>query len=706
MIREFTALLLFPALVQAQTAAEVCRLQDQILGEGWARGGASQRAGLLAERLKLLQKLMREDPRAALSAALTPDQMAALGPLAEGRVEQAGLWEGELVALSADDFEGGRAETRYWLVREEETLEIFPTEPPEPAACGAKARLEGIRVGKAAAGILTVQDSSLAAAASECRPVGAQKILVVPVLMPGSETFPMGKAQIEAAYFGAEAPSLTDYWREASYGKAWAEGEVLDPLRLEAAYNCNQTQAMLDAVWSQLRERSGIETFSHIALLFPWPAEGCGFAGLGTVGCLLRGTPGQPNNRAGVHWIPLKPGHAISGLARVAIHEGGHNLGLRHASSMKYGLFAAGPPGQPGEHAEYGDLFSAMGSGLGHYNARQKRQLGWLEAGETLPVEEPGSYLIEPLASASTGAKSLRVLRSKQPAEWIWLEGRTREGAYEGTLDRTAAEGALVHAETVFNLPVQGAAYPGSTHLLDMTPKTAPNGSPFADARLAPGERWDDPFSPLSLTATRDPETGQLRVETAYAAACATLSTTELSHGAEEASGQILVQAPPDCRWTAVSLLPWLSLERNGEVREGSAAIGYAVERNQSSRARSGWFAVARTAVVIRQSAFADAPGVLSVTPEEGSGSFAGLTALFTDPNGPEDLRLLRVSIGAQPGAAGSCTVEYDTSAATVRLLGDDGEQWLGPAPASQASALKNASCRVISFYCYLTGGS
>jgi len=49
------------------------------------------------------------------------------------------------------------------------------------------------------------------------------------VNFPGSAPIDVTPAQLQQIFFDVNGPSLSDYCKEASYGKAWAAGDVLAP---------------------------------------------------------------------------------------------------------------------------------------------------------------------------------------------------------------------------------------------------------------------------------------------------------------------------------------------------------------------------------------------------------------------------------------------------------------------------------------------
>ena len=187
---------------------------------------------------------------------------------------------------------------------------------------------------------------------------------------------------------------------------------------------------------------------------------------------------------------------------RVTVHELGHNLGLWHAHSLvcRDGTGAAVVlSGTCDPFDEYGDRFDAMGTGfdgVGHFNAAEKDQLGWLpgrSGNVKVPVAAPQAIALTPMAVA-TGRKALQLVPATGRA--IWLEYRRAVGndAFLSAFPR-ATGGVLAHV-----------VEPGNgTHLLDMTPGTAGD---FADAALAAGTTYADPGGRFTVTPTGATATG------------------------------------------------------------------------------------------------------------------------------------------------------------------------------------------------------
>src|SRR5206468_11139823 len=94
----------------------------------------------------------------------------------------------------------------------------------------------------------TTESSALAAAASQaCIPTGPQKSVVLLITFPGVPAPAITPANVVPMFFATSGRSLSEYWREASYGQTTAPGDVFGRYTLDAVYDCTQTGAMRDA---------------------------------------------------------------------------------------------------------------------------------------------------------------------------------------------------------------------------------------------------------------------------------------------------------------------------------------------------------------------------------------------------------------------------------------------------------------------------
>ncbi len=192
----------------------------------------------------------------------------------------------------------------------------------------------------------------------------------------------------------------------------------------------------------------------------------------------------------------------------IAAHELGHNHGLHHSHAWAP---SAGSAIGAGTHVEYGDPFDDMGSGqsgntMGHFNAVQKYNLGYLPADAITTVTQSGVYRI--YRHDDRNAAGVRALKfsSSYPGTNYWVEYR-HEAPYAGFIAPSVGpselarlqNGVVVHWDIGPSALMTGQG----SYLLDMTPTTT-SGVPVPtdynaslthvldDAALALGETYYD----------------------------------------------------------------------------------------------------------------------------------------------------------------------------------------------------------------------
>jgi M6 family metalloprotease-like protein len=655
--------------------------------------GGPDRLEVARARAELFRRMMREAPRETELLALADEERATVAgadTLLAGLVESRGRWAGELVTIIADG--AGGAPGRTWVLLKTpdgETLELHGAAVPPPGLdCGARAEVEGIRLGgEVAVRAATYQANALLAQA--CSTTGDQRIAVLLVEFPGRPLTGITAAQVQTGFFSPSAPSVNHFLREASYNAAWASGAVFGPYLLDRAYTCDEPEPLRAAALLAADAQVNFQDYTRVYILFPQPAAGCAYSGMSTVGCRTQSTAGDGVFAASTAWeTDVSFNQGLS----VAIHEIGHSLGLRHASSRDFGVLALGPPGVLGTHDEYGDPASNMGTGLGHWDARQKAELGWLNATGFQVVENPGSYVFGPLGSSAAGARALRVRRRPDAGDWLWLEWRRSAGAYESTLPGGLLSRGLFRLEDAHNCGACGGPHAGKTHLLDMTPQSVSND--FSDAGLAAGGTWTDAYSGLSVTVNGVSDT-QMTVQVARENLCATISPGSRNHGAGQETASVTLTAAGNCAWTVYTPDNWVTI--NSPLSgSGPATVSYTVAQNGAGVARSGSIAIGRQPFIVEQAAVNLAPGPPSASPSSGVGPSQQFLFSFQDPNGWEDLQVLRAAFGSHPQSAlKNCNLEYDVATGILRLSTQDASGWVWQGPLSDAYNQTNGACLI-----------
>ncbi len=296
--------------------------------------------------------------------------------------------------------------------------------------------------------------------------------------------------------------------------------------------------------------------YDHVMVIFPFTGD-CPFAGLGEIGPVK--TDGLGNPLPLITWINGIYDNDDQVDSAIAAHELGHNLGVRHASSLActtvspsassvavlgstsctLPVSSSNPSSSAVPASEYGDPFEMMGTQLYTFAWRgtelmstwRRAQLGQLSDAAQQTVTIEGTYELA-AANGGTGVRLLRIPRgtgSSAYAEFA-LEYRPAAGpglgldAWSRDLITTPAAGGVL-ARLVPTLST-----PGKSYLLDGSPETrqqyvGPTGnstfheqfrSAWRDAAIAPGRSLLDQASGLSIRVV---------------AQTATTATVELSGG-------------------------------------------------------------------------------------------------------------------------------------------------------------------------------
>jgi M6 family metalloprotease-like protein len=486
--------------VAAQPNSENVRaLNARILNYHALLGGANaaqvaqiraDAAPVFAQRATALKNLIREAPGTALGLAFSQDLVDDLGakfPSSAGFLERHGAWQGTSDHVILDDPDRQVRQFQVQIRAGDETLQVFSAQGEPHCVSGNLLTARGVRVDNyIAAADTSVQGAAVAAAG--CSTLGAQNAAILLVQFPGislpASVTPTGVWDI---FFAASGRSVDNYWREASYGKASATGNVFGPYTLSRSYTCDEYNAMRSAAIAAADADVHFPSYTRIFVVFPDPGS-CGWAGLGTLGC---GTLSSADGSftASSSWLLANYMGSRDNGVKLATHEGGHNLTLHHSSSRDFGAEALGPVGAAGTLSEYGDGFSTMGSwNFGHYPAQHKAQMGWLSGGNVVTTETNGSYGILPFETPTAGVQAVKVRRGAGNNAWLWIEYRQPVGQYDSTLSPHVFTGGLTH--------YQDSTTGTHTHLVDFTPST----TGFSDSALT--GTWVDPYTNLSLSVS------------------------------------------------------------------------------------------------------------------------------------------------------------------------------------------------------------
>lgn len=347
-----------------------------------------------------------------------------------------------------------------------------------------------------------------------CETTGPSQAWVVPINYLDNPTASPSREVLHERYFGATG-SLAEYWNEASYGRMTLTGETAEWSSMDANNACDIYSSFTNALGIASTNQVNLDNVNKIFMVMPSPPGGCGFAGVGYIGCArpVMKSDGT-THRVAAHLNIASYMSSIKGGVGLAAHEAGHNLGLDHATTEENGTDALVGVGSAGLASEYGDMFDTMGGNWslipGHYNAIHKTVIGWLKEGEFIPTHN-ATHTIEPMSTPLTGPKALRIFRGLAKApylggelrdmkEYLWVETRTGSG-YDSYIDNQVYGGALVHLQRRF---IDFPDYVSNikTALIDTTPQSTTSterNADFLDAAIQPGGSFYDPYGGITI---------------------------------------------------------------------------------------------------------------------------------------------------------------------------------------------------------------
>ncbi|MEW5882894.1 MAG: hypothetical protein AB1725_01565 [Armatimonadota bacterium] len=309
----------------------------------------------------------------------------------------------------------------------------------------------------------------------------------------------------------SQSDSADRWWREASYGKMWITGDVYGWYTLPMNRSCDPSE------WRRLAIIAAdpdvyFPQYNRLFILVPG-GGGCGWGGLGTLGMQTFNTQDGPFT-ASTSWCRSEYYNTSTSTAiQITTHEGGHNLGQHHASSIRFTNEALGRfdnNGADGTASEYGDRFDTLGSwNTGCYNARHKINLQWWDQPHVVDVRQPGTYTLSPYITNTAEPKVLALYRGRAPNtgrdEYLYLEWRQPIGYDQGINWRSGTNynGVLGHFH--WN---NGTT---RTYLVDFS--YADND--FLDAALKTGQTWLDNYTGLGARVI-GVENGRMVVEVSF----------------------------------------------------------------------------------------------------------------------------------------------------------------------------------------------
>lgn len=282
-------------------------------------------------------------------------------------------------------------------------------------------------------------------------------------------------------------------------------------------------------------------------------------------------------------------GSLLSGAfsLREAAHELGHNYGLEHANVWRT---TDGTVIGQGSDVEYADCFDMMAdcSKLdinSHFNVAYKKLLNWLTDANVQQITTTTnsvSIYAQDYPSSPGGIKALKIARDSTRNYWVEF--------------RQSMNGVLIHWDL-------GERNFRQTQLLDMTPST----TTIDDATLSVGQVFYDVVKGIRITVlgkdtTTTPESIRVKVEVNLPPPDCTYSLSSNSYSGSAFTEVITtdVITRSDCPWTATSNDPsWLTVT-GGNSGVGNGTVTITAQPN-SDFSRTGTVTIAGKSFYVTQ---------------------------------------------------------------------------------------------------------
>ena len=500
-----------------------------------------QAAALIEQRVSALASLIEQDPAEALRLAFPADvvsDLASAFPGARRQLETHGTWEGPIEYIIEDGPDYKTHRNIRAMATGGETLFVqFAGSEPSGLKNGDILRVEGVRAGNqiaASNGVTSQAAGGRPPKPPACTVFGPQNSIVLMVTMPGAELPNIAQSDVWDMFFntGGVLLSLTDFWRENSYGATTAVGAIAPGTSggwytLDQVYTKDQLPQIRTAAIAAADPDVDFRLYTRLHIIVNGMDPITSGGGWGTLACgSLSSADGTFNTSTS--WMRAPSFTENIRGAHLIIHEAGHNIGLQHSNSRDFDTEALGAPGAAGFVEEYDDVFAEMGRSFGHYAAPHKFKLGWLTT-QVLTVTSSGSYSVQPTETVGS-VQALRIRRGTDNANWLWVEYRQPATIYDSKLAAPFVFG-LPPNQTVYLDAAESHIYSGGlihyedattgsyTHLLDFTPLslTGSNNPLVPDDWLDPVlfGSWQDTYTGLTIT-TSNPTASSLTVDVTY----------------------------------------------------------------------------------------------------------------------------------------------------------------------------------------------
>lgn len=424
-------------------------------------------------RFALMSKLAETDPRAVLDNVLSDEMLARIPANARSYFESRDTLKGELEVVAECEEHDGRIH-RSLKRGDDRTSLHFADEPSDDLLTGAEVNTMGVLIGDRmvleADGMTSASTKTSGETTASAAATGEIKVLVFLINFQNDTRTPYTTAQANNLMFNpANASSVTNYYREASYGQAWVTGDTVGwfTLPMDASTAACDQNSQIATLGRNAATAAGININNYQKHMFVFPNMGCSYSGRGQVG-------GRDT------WIDG------SLILRTTAHELGHNLGLYHSKAKSCSNIVDGTCATT-EYGHNSDMVGQTGV-TGHYHPYQKERLGWLAAGSgVVTVQGAGTYTISGLSVQDNNPKALRIQQNSSTYYYVEFRRPVGFDSFVSSNNNTM-NGVLITQNSSSS----------SNFLLDMVPSTAG----WSDAALKVGQSFTDPGTNMTITVS------------------------------------------------------------------------------------------------------------------------------------------------------------------------------------------------------------
>ncbi|HMI83063.1 MAG TPA: MYXO-CTERM sorting domain-containing protein [Polyangiaceae bacterium] len=297
-----------------------------------------------------------------------------------------------------------------------------------------------------------------------------------------------------------DVDSPTAFYRDNSYGTWNFTGESYGPYTLTTTSCADSNLYVIAAQAAAAAKADGFDPDNYENVMYFVPSSlGCSWGGVAEVG----------TNPARGFWNAKHSWYAGTGCVVLA-QELGHNYGLLHShrcTAPPYNNGASYGGASCTAYDEYGDKYSPMGGGCGHFNSPEMGAMKYISGCNTIDVTSSGTFEIGPIEQKCAGPQVIRVVGApnmNRGQQYIYAEYRLGKGTVGS--DRTSPKGLHMYASAEYGGNATGIV--SDMHDLDYAV------DPFSikDPPIAEGGSWTEPDSMATFTLMTAGQTATVQV--------------------------------------------------------------------------------------------------------------------------------------------------------------------------------------------------